>query len=61
MYDSDCISIYANTSSAFARSVLMARPKGIVVEVNDEDAESVPRPNDSGLRQNAYITGLPSM
>ena len=39
----------------------MARPKGIVVEVNDEDAESVPRPNDCGLGQNAYITGLPSM
>ena len=44
MYDSDCNPIYANTSSVFARSVLMARPKGMVVEVNDEDAESAPRP-----------------
>jgi hypothetical protein len=29
-----------NTSSTFARSVLIARPKGMVVEVNDEDDES---------------------
>ncbi len=28
-----------NTSSAFARSVLIARPKGMVVEVNDEDGQ----------------------
>lgn len=44
MYGSECTPKYRNTSSAFARSVLIARPKGMVVEVNDEDAESVPRP-----------------
>lgn len=35
-----CIGKEVDTSSAFARSVLMARPKGMVVEVNDEDVES---------------------
>jgi hypothetical protein len=32
-----CIVKEVDTSSAFARSVPIARPKGMVVEVNDED------------------------
>jgi hypothetical protein len=35
-----CIVEEVDTSSAFARSVPIARPKGMVVEVNDEVGES---------------------
>jgi hypothetical protein len=51
-----CIVKEVDTSSAFARSVPMARPKGMVVEVNDEDVVSpVPRSQTARALSTHYV------